>query len=45
MIIQGIGGKIQATSEEGKGATINIYLPLAVQAGNGKRKSLGMNDG
>jgi len=45
MIIQGIGGKIQATSEEGKGATINIYLPLAAQAANGKRKSLGMNDG
>jgi two-component system NtrC family sensor kinase len=30
MIIQGIGGKIQAGSEQGKGATINIYLPLTV---------------
>jgi len=45
MIIQGIGGKIQAISEEGKGATINIYLPLAAQAATGKRKSLGRNDG
>jgi signal transduction histidine kinase len=27
-IIQGIGGKIRASSEQGKGSTINIYLPL-----------------
>jgi signal transduction histidine kinase len=30
MIIQRIGGKIQASSEQGKGATITIYLPLTV---------------
>jgi signal transduction histidine kinase len=28
MIIQGIGGKIQASSDPGKGTTIDIYLPL-----------------
>jgi len=47
MIIQKIGGKIQASSEEGKGATINIYLPLTVQGANGgkSKESLDMNDG
>jgi two-component system NtrC family sensor kinase len=47
MIIQGIGGKIQASSEEGKGSTINIYLPLAVQAANGEtgKENLDVNDG
>ncbi len=28
MIIEGIGGKIEATSEEGKGTTITIWLPI-----------------
>jgi signal transduction histidine kinase len=48
MIIQGIGGKIQASSEQGKGATINIYLPLmTVQAVNGEtdKENLEMNNG
>jgi len=47
MIIQGIGGKIQASSEEGKGATINIYLPLTAQGTNGEtgKENLDMNDG
>jgi signal transduction histidine kinase len=47
MIIQGIGGKIQASSEQGKGATINIYLPLTVQAVNGEtdKENLDMNNG
>ena len=31
MIIEGIGGKIEATSEEGKGTTITIYLPLCLE--------------
>lgn len=29
LIIEGIGGKIQATSTEGRGATMTIYLPLS----------------
>ncbi len=37
MIIQKIGGKIQANSEEGKGATINIYLPLTAKGVNGEK--------
>jgi len=47
MIIQGIGGKIQASSEKGKGATINIYLPLTAQGTNGEtgKENLDMNDG
>jgi two-component system NtrC family sensor kinase len=47
MIIQGIGGKIQASSEQGKGATITIYLPLMVQAANGEmdKNNLDMNNG
>ncbi len=47
MIVQGIGGKIQASSEQGKGATINIYLPLTAQAANGEtgKEKLDMNDG
>jgi chemotaxis protein histidine kinase CheA len=47
MIIQGIGGKIQARSEEGKGSTINIYLPLTTQAANGGmgKENLDVNDG
>ena len=47
MIIQGIGGKIQASSEQGKGSTINIYLPLTDQASNGgmDKENLDMNDG
>ncbi len=28
MIVEGIGGKIEATSEEGKGTTITLYLPI-----------------
>jgi two-component system, NtrC family, sensor kinase len=47
MIIQGIGGKIQASSEQGNGATINIYLPLIVQAVNGEtgNEKLDMDNG
>jgi two-component system NtrC family sensor kinase len=47
MIIQGIGGKIQASSEESKGSTINVYLPLTIQAPNGGRgkEKLDVNDG
>lgn len=47
MIIQGVGGKIQASSEESKGLTINIYLPLTTQAGNGEtgKENLDVNDG
>lgn len=29
MIVEGIGGKIEATSEKGGGATITLYLPLS----------------
>jgi two-component system NtrC family sensor kinase len=47
MIIQGIGGKIQASSEEGKGSTINVYLPLTIQSPNGGKgkEKLDVNDG
>jgi signal transduction histidine kinase len=47
MIIQGIGGKIQASSEEGRGSTINVYLPLTNQSQNGGRgkEKLDVNDG
>jgi signal transduction histidine kinase len=47
MIIHGIGGKIQASSEQGKGSTINIYLPLTVRAAKGEtgKENLDVNDG
>jgi len=47
MIIRGIGGKIQASSEEGKGSTINIYLPLTTQVANGEtgKENSDVNDG
>jgi signal transduction histidine kinase len=35
MIIEGIGGKIEATSEEGKGTTITISLPMNAEGMNG----------
>jgi signal transduction histidine kinase len=31
MIIEGIGGKIKATSEESQGTTMTVYLPLTDQ--------------
>jgi len=31
MIIEGIGGKIKATSDEGQGTTMTVYLPLTDQ--------------
>ena len=47
MIIQGIGGKIRASSEEGEGSTIDIYLPLTTPAANGEtgKENLDVNDG
>lgn len=39
MIIEGIGGKIEATSEEGKGTTITIYLPLCLENDGDNRVS------
>jgi signal transduction histidine kinase len=43
MIIEGIGGKIEATSAKGEGTAITICLPLAAEGINGKK--LDMNDG
>ena len=37
MIIEGIGGKIEATSEEGKGTTITISLPMNAEGMNGSK--------
>lgn len=34
MIIEGIGGKIEAASKEGSGTTITVYLPLSSESKN-----------